>query len=295
MSIPRTVYFAQTAVITNLDTNVSYTLPVSTANIEVSRPIEAVSAFGKFGSLNTAQTNLTTCKSSLKMYLGAAGGGLDSVDGVFLQDLYDQTREGTAGFSVTVSPGGFSMQGIVSNIGLDIAMGGFGMCDVGFAGVGNPTVSGPSQNTNEVNENFSLSPITTMSIGGVPGGTAATSIKVAIDMPTDVLSALGDNPNASQGTMQSQIATKAPYKATVSVEGYGVDPSLGDGALTYEIGDVSVRLPKAKVSARSFNNAAGQVSATYSYTVEDSSVEFGGVSLNGYAPNGTQNLPAYGA
>mgnify|MGYP003350594313 CR=1 FL=1 len=98
--IKRVVYFAQTATVQNLNsdgtTNGSaLTLPVSTANIEVTRPIEAITSFGKFGSLNTAQTNLTTCKSTLKCYLGAGTGfgtSNSGIDATFLQNLTEIGR-----------------------------------------------------------------------------------------------------------------------------------------------------------------------------------------------------------
>ena len=62
-SLKRIAYFGQTASL-KADGG-EYTLPVQSANVEVTRPIEAVTAFGKFNSLNTAQTNITTCKSTL--------------------------------------------------------------------------------------------------------------------------------------------------------------------------------------------------------------------------------------
>ena len=67
-SIPRIAYFAQSGKL--VTPSGTYVLPVNSANIEVTRPIEAVTAFGQFNSLNTAQTNITTCKSTLKVYLG---------------------------------------------------------------------------------------------------------------------------------------------------------------------------------------------------------------------------------
>jgi hypothetical protein len=311
-TIPRVVYFAQSGVIqtqpgvlssgtSGTQVGNTYLLPITTANIEVTRPIEALSSFGKFSSLNTAQTNLTTCKATLKAYLGS-GGGVSGTSGFFgissgmLNDLINNTKA-SSGMAITIAPNGFSMTGILTNIGIDIAMGAFGMIDLGFAGVGNPVITPATATTTEANTNLSLSPITTMSVGtgGALSGVYATSIKFAYDFPTDTLSALGDNPNATQGNLTSTIATKAPYKTTITVEGHGVDPTVLDSVIknaNYAIGDIAISLPNAKVNARSFNNAAGQVSANFSYTAEDTSATISGVTLNVYtqssgAPSGS--------
>ena len=274
MPINRIAYFAQSGTLiyqTGNGGTSTVVLPINTANIEVSRPIEAITSFGQFNSLNTAQTNLTTCKSSLKGYLGT-GNGINGLSASVLSGLIYATQNGTGagGIVVNVNPGGFSMTGILTNIGLDIAMGGFGMFDLGFAGVGNPVVTPPNTAvTTAASTTLSISPITTMSVGtaGLLNNAYATSIKFAYDLPTDTLAALGDNPNATQGNLNSVIATKAPYKTTLNVEGHGVDPTLLDSVVVQgiSIGNINVVLPSAKINSRSFNNAAGQVSATFAY------------------------------
>ncbi len=325
MAIPRVVYFAQSGQLTS-STAPLYTVPISSANLEVSRPIEGVNTFGHFGSLNTAQTNLTTCKSTLKGYLGS-GNSISGFTAAVLNDILNNTASGL-GITLSVLPGGFQLSGICTNIGIDIAMGGFGMIDLGLAGIGEPLVlvnplTGGSQTTIPTNT-FSLAPITTMSIlagntdantqfsgvnqAGVEvsgynalSGTYATSIKFTYDLPTDVLGSLGDNPDATQGSSQivSQMATKPPYKATISVEGHGVNPTLNDASvagLFYVIGNIGIQLPHAKVSARSASNAAGQVSETFSYTIEDFSANIIDTSylLNPYGQGAAATLPAYG-
>jgi hypothetical protein len=201
-----------------------------------------------------------------------------------------------------VSPGGFAMTGILTSLGIDISMGGFGMIDLGFAGIGNPSIVAPTGTyATDPNSSYAISPITTMSIGtgGGLANTYATSIKFSYDLPSDTLSALGDNPNANQGNLTSQIATKPPYKATINVEGHGVDPTKLDSAFAaavYGIGDIGVALPNAKVSARSANNAAGQVSESFAYTIEDTTATLTTVSIAAYSQVGTaETSPAYGA
>lgn len=302
-TINRIAYFAQSGQLT-YGTGQTITLPINSANIETTRPVEAITSFGTFNSLNVAQTNLTTCKSSLKGYLGS-GSGLTTLSASVLSGLITSTQTGTGagGIVITVTPGGFTMTGILSNIGLDISMGGFGMFELGFAGVGNPTVVPPNASVATAGTApLAISPITTMSIGtqGLLSGAAATSIKFAYDLPTDVLSALGDNPNAAQGNLVSVIATKAPYKTSLSVEGYGVDPTILDATLAngVSIGTINIVLPHGKVNSRTFNNAAGQVSATFAYSAEDVSATLTDIVISGYQQS-SANIstfgPAYGA
>jgi hypothetical protein len=306
MPINRIAYFAQTGVVSSIGTNVfSYTLPINSANIEVTRPIDAVTAFGQFESLRQAQTNITTCKCSLKGYLGSGNtyasgaAGISGISAGMLNNLIGQTRTGL--MKIAVGPQGFEMSGILTNIGLDISVGGFGMFDLGFAGVGNPSVADASTPaTASVSSSFSISPITTMSIGtsGLLNGASATSVKFSYDLPTDTLTSLGENPNADQSGMNSIIATKAPYKTSLNVEGFGVNPNILDVSITggISIGDIGIALPKGKVTSRSFNNAAGQASATFSYSAEDVSATITAVILPAYTQNSSAlGSPTYGA
>lgn len=299
MPITRTAYYAQTGRITT--PNGTYLLPISSANVEVSSPVEAVLSFGQFGSLNQAQANLTTCKSSWKMHMGS-GVNITGISATVLNDLINCTLTGSP-FTVAVGPGGFTMTGILDSLALDISMGGLGMCDLGFAGIGHPYISPPTNQGTAVSTTYSISPISTMSIStgaGALSGVFASSLKFSYSLPTDVLSALGDNPDAFQGNMASQIASKAPYKATFSIDGVGVDPTTiatGLAGLAYNIGDISVTLPHAKIISRGFTNAAGQVAATFSYTLEDTSATLGTVALAAYADVNTSMgvTPTYGA
>lgn len=273
MPIQRTAYFSQTATVGGTK------LAVSSANIEISRPIEAVTAFGKFGSLNTAQTNITTCKSSVKCYVG------NDLDGGFLAGLVESTKLGKQ-IGVSVNPGGFSMEGILTSIGIDISVGGFAMADLGFAGVGQPGFT-PAAAETAGDDTLTILPVTTLSID-LPGVTP-TSLKFSYDLPTDVLGALGENPNADQGSLLSRIASKAPYKATMTFEGYGDLPANSLDAevanVEYKIGSIGIKFKNGKVTAKTFNNAAGQASAVFSYTIEDVAAELTSVALGDYVQN----------
>jgi hypothetical protein len=304
-SIPRVAYFAQSGKLVLPRTGIGqsgetiYVLPVNSANIEVTRPIEAVTAFGQFDSLNTAQTNITTCKSTLKVYLGT-GNLISGLTSTLLDELISTTQSGKIG--IIVEPAGFKMTGILSSIGIDISLGSFAMADLSFDGVGNPEITdGTSSATSPGTRAMTIAPVTTLSIGSgqALSGIFATSIKFSYDLPTETLGALGENPNAIQSEMRSIIATKAPYKSSITVEGYGIDLSSGrlDTSITgvFGIGNIGVSLPKAKISSKSLNNAAGQVSATFSITAEDVGATFSTIGVSGYAQNFSQSgLPMYG-
>jgi hypothetical protein len=306
MPITRIAYFAQTGVITSQPSGVlgagndfTFTLPINSANIEVTRPIEAVTAFGQFDALNQAQTNITTCKCSLKGYLGS-GSGISGLNASAINKLIGHTRTGE--MNIAVGPQGFTMSGILTNLGIDISVGGFGMFDLGFAGVGHPVslANASTSATNPISSTFGILPVTTMSIGtsGLLTGASATSVKFSYDLPTDTLTALGENPNATQGLLNSIIATKAPYKTSLSVEGFGVNPGIVDAALQsgVSVGDINIVLPKGKVTSRSFNNAAGQASATFSYSAEDVSATITAATLGAYTQNNNAlTSPTWGA
>ena len=267
-------------------------LPVSSASCEVTKPVEAVTAFGRLGSLAIAQTNLTTCKSSIKAYLSSGASaytpsGMNS--GVTFGLLRAITGDAVRGdyTIITVSPNGFTMSGICSNVGLDMALGGFGTIDFGFAGIGQPSFQSATTNaTTEPSPNatpISIVPVTTVAVGGlVTGFGCSTSFKFSLDMPTDNLACLGDAPDmVQQAGLNSVIATKPPYKATVTVEGFGIDisntgmlatPSNLQGSFT--LGGLNVSLPNAIVSSKTFNNAVGTANATYNFTMEDVSASF---------------------
>lgn len=271
-------------------------LPVSSASCEVTKPVEAVTAFGRLGSLALAQTNLTTCKSTVKCYLtsGAAaflptGGGINSgVTAGLIQSLTGDAINGTYTV-IQVAPNGFTMSGILSNIGMDMSLGGFGTMDMSFNGIGQPlfsqaTANATSESALSPNQTpMSIVPVTTIAVGGqVTGFGCANSFKFSLDMPTDNLACLGDPPDMGQSpALNSLIATKPPYKATITVEGFGVDVS-NTGLLTtasnlssnFTLGGLNIALPNAIVTSKSFNNAVGTANATYNFTMEDTSAKF---------------------
>ncbi len=282
----RTLYVGQQVKIVTGPTGAYLTgyLPVSSASCEVTKPVEAVSAFGHLGSLALAQVNLTTCKSSIKTYLssGIANVTVGSVSGICPGLLASITGDAVAGnyTVITVSPNGFIMSGIVTSIGIDMSLGGFGTCDFAFNGIGQPSFS--SLTTNATSEQSvmptSLTPVTTVGVSGAITSGCANSFKFSLDMPTDTLACLGDNPDSPQvNGLNSLIATKPPYKSSLSVEGFGVDVTptgIPPANSKYSLGGLGIQLPNAVVTSKSFNNAVGTANASYNYNVEDTYAVF---------------------
>lgn len=295
MPISRALYVGQTVqIVCNSGQSTAY-LPVSSASCEVTKPIDSVSAFGHVNSLATAQTNLTTCKSSIKAYLTSGGGGyvtgaggiLSQFSGINATGLSYLTGDAINGTQtvITVTPNGFKMSGILSSIGIDMSLGGFGMVDFSFNGIGQPqfdVTPTTSASPDQASMPASITPVTTMAVGGsITGAGCATSFKFSLDMPTDNLACLGSNPDEQQSPNQnSLISTKPPYKSSITVEGFGVDVSTAQTTLNaaitgvYLLGGLGIRLPSPKVSSKSFNNAVGNAGASYNYSLEDVGVIF---------------------
>lgn len=281
----RTLYVGQQVkIVTGPNGNLTGYLPVSSASCEVNQPVEAVSAFGHLGSLALAQTNFTTCKSSIKTYLssGIANATTGIVNGICPGLLSSITGDAVNGnyTVISVSPNGFTMSGIITSLGIDISLGSFGMCDFAFNGIGQPSFS--SLTTNATTEQAvmptSLTPVTTVGVSGAITSGCASSFKFSLDMPTENLACLGDNPNTTQvSTMNSLIATKPPYKSSISVEGFGVDISvtgIPPSNSKYSLGGLGIQLPNGIASSKSFNNAVGNANASYNYGVEDTIAVF---------------------
>jgi hypothetical protein len=254
-------------------------LPVQSASCEVTRPIEDILSFGKLGSLGRVQNNVSTCKADIKSYLanttGSTGAGAQNalVNSAFIQGLTGEALAGSVSV-ISVSPNGFFMSGILANFGVDIANGAFGTADFSFVGVGEPNFA-PAPSTTAfggeaTNMPSSFSPVVSTNVTGQTVSGCATSFKFSLDIPNEVVSCLGGVVSGTQPQVASSFVqvAKPPFKASISVEGIAVD-SPNNAANTFVVGKLGIALPAAQVTSRSFNNAVGQVGATYNYTLED--------------------------
>jgi hypothetical protein len=281
----RVLYVGQEVKIqTNAGNGLTRYLPVQSASCEVSRPIEDILSFGKLGSLGRVQNAVSTCKADIKSYVP----NITGTGGVAAQNLVNQafitalTGESLSGINaiVTVSPNGFVMSGILTSFSVDISQGSFATADFSFQGVGEPTFSDAPTTTTyteQANMPSTFVPVTSTNVSGQVTGGCANSFKFNLDIPTESLSCLGGVTSGTQGAVAKDYLQvgKPPFKTSISVEGTAVNPPTGSSLTSqFVVGKLAIALPAAQVTSRSFNNAVGQVGATYNYTLEDVSALF---------------------
>ena len=276
----RTLYAAQSCTITPYAGGAK-NFPVQSATCETTVPIEDISILGKLGSAGRFQKEVATCKSDIKIYLGNDSGDANAVLGSFLSVLTGEALAGTVS-TISVAPNGFTMSGIVSNIGIDMSKGNFAMLDLSFVGVGEPdyanvptTLGGAGTQPASA---VAIVPITTgvkiYNLGASSfNNTCPSSVKFSLDIPNEVISCLGGKISGAQAVVAAdniQVA-KPPFKATISVEGTSAESSKK--IVFGEVNDViTVVLNDAQTTSKSFNQAAGNVGANYSFTVEGTDV-----------------------
>ena len=275
----RTLYAAQQATITTNAGTVGK-FAVQSASAETSIPVDDLLILGKFGSAGRHQKEVATCKSDLKIFLAATGTTTaGALAGSFLAELTGETVEGKVS-TITVSPNGFTMSGIVSSIGIDHSQGNYAMCDISFVGVGEPdyaavptTVGGAGGSPASAIE---IQPITTgiqiFDTAGVLTAACPASAKFSLDIPNEVISCLGGQIAGGQTDVSGSNVQvgKPPYKGSITVEGTSAEEVSklvfkgGPG----ESADVSCVINDGKLISRSFNQNAGDVGANYSFTLE---------------------------
>lgn len=281
----RILYVSQSATLKTND-GTTYNLPVQSANCEVSRPIEDVFAFGRLGSLGRVQNNVSTCKSDLKVFLHNSTGESNnntlsaSLIGKLTGDALDALTA-----TITVTPNGFAMSGILTNLGIDVALGSFATADLSFAGVGEPYFASPpgaSEGNTEASLTTvtSVNPVNTANVSGSSSLGCANSIKFSLDLPNDVIGCLGSDPSGTQVAVASNyiMSAKPPFKSTMTVEGAGAEPTNAIINQTFYFGKLGIAIPNPLVTNRSFNQAVGNVAANYNYTIEGITATFSAAS-----------------
>lgn len=278
----RILYVTQSATLKTSDGTI-YNLPVQSANCEVTRPVEDVLTFGRLTSLGRVQNSVSTCKSDLKVFLDNKTGSVSNNNTVTAGLISQLTGDALSAKNavLTVSPNGFIMSGILTNFGLDAANGAFATANFGFAGVGDPSFAAAPTTAVATTEGaattlLSVSPVNGATISGSATLGCINSLKFSLDIPTDIISCIGTNPSGTQDVVAAGylIAGKPPFKSTMAIEGAGADPIANSTAQTFVFGKLGVSIPNQLVTNQGFNNAVGNVSATYSYTIEGVSAIF---------------------
>jgi len=295
MSVSRILYVAQTAEITTNDGNQFY-FPVQSATCDTTIPVEDVLSFGFLGAVSRVQQNVATCRATVKTFLnnlanytnyatgyesGTSGIYNNTINAAFLSKLTGDALAGNLEV-INVYPNGFTMSGIVTRISLDGAVGALATCEMDFAGVGVPYYSGipttilgssPATPTNYITP---FSPVTSLSISGTSSSTglgyAANSLRFTLDIPNDTITCLGNTISGTQNLVSGGfvMVARAPFKATLSVEGAATDPTLIPLNQTYQWGTgIGVSLVNPLIVSRGFNQAVNSAAASFNWVCDD--------------------------
>jgi hypothetical protein len=250
-------------------------LPVQSASCEVTRPIEDILSFGHLGSLGRLQNEASNVKCDIKSYIPNTTGSSNSLlNSAFIQGLTGEAVNGLNSV-ITVTPNGFTMSGILTSIGIDLTNGSFGTADLSFVGLGDPvfaSVPTGAITAEQANMPTSFLPVISANVGGnVTGAGCANSFKFSLDIPTESISCLGGASSGTQGAIASSYLQvgKPPFKTSISLEGYAVDPTSITPSSAFNVGKLAITLPAAQIVSRSYNNAVGQAGASYNFVLED--------------------------
>ena len=279
----RVLYSSQTAKIDG------GTYPIQSVALDITNPIDDVLVFGQLGSAARAQKEVSKSKFTIKTIL--VTGVSNAITADFLAGLTGKALAGTYSSIVLEGGYGFSGSGIVSNIAIDAAMNSFVTCDLSFEGVGQATIgAAPSSIISNATANtLAVVPVTTNYVAaGSSAGNAAcvNSAKFSLDIPNEMIACLGGEVTGTHAAVAGGVAlvAKPPFKATVVVEG-----TAATAADRVDFGPIFVTLPNGKTTSQSYNQAVGNVGATYNYTVEDVTCTF--ASSNVYAQPGVNTQP----
>jgi len=161
MAVERVAYYGQEVQVTINGT--SHYLPVKTAACDFDVPSDVVMAYGSDTPKAVVQNQPTTCKSNVQCFLSKA------VPVTMLQNL---VTNGTSGSLTTIAvrPCGFTMSGILTDIGMDVSVGALSTLSLGFQGMGYPYLSSVTGNAISGQDNMpsSVSLVTTEEIEGTP-------------------------------------------------------------------------------------------------------------------------------
>jgi len=269
----RTLYSSQLAIIDGR------TYPVQSASCETTIPIEDISILGKLGSAGRFQKEVATCKSDIKIFLTSGSGKSHTLTAAHINDWTGKAMEGKVS-DIRVEPNGFALSGILASLNIDASKGNFVMVDMSFVGVGEPTYEAVPLKVGGGQYTGSGTPLTTVtpiinqiSLTATDGNfnTCPSSAKFSFDMPNEVISCINSVISGTQDAVSGtnvQVA-KPPFKGTITVEGTSAEQASG-----IQFGHLKCTIRDSALISRSFNQAAGEVGATYNFTSEGVDVVF---------------------
>jgi len=292
MALSRTLYSTQFLTL-YLDEAVNAYLPhlpIQSASIERTIPTEDILILGRLGSVGRQQKEVETVKMDIKLFW-ASGSKVNPNDANFstssdprisASDIKTLTGNALLGkrSKIIVSPNGFTGFGILTNFSIDAGAGDFLTASMSFEGLGTPFIANNSSVANSASSYTpqAISVYTSQSvILGTANPTSSTnptetikSAKFSIDLPTERLTRIGavitGLQNSAVFTGNNLLVAKPPFKVSTSYEGQLVTGSHALDAISF--GHVKFTPKGSAITSQSFNQSAGEVGATMSFSSE---------------------------
>ena len=258
MAITRTLYTTQVAAIGALTG-----LPIQSASIERTVATEDVLILGRLASASRQQKDVDTYKMDLKFYI-ASTGGLTAAN---VRSLVNEALSGTTRL-ISVGPAGFSGNAIMTNFSIEAGVGEFVTASMAFEGLGTPVISSAGNNSTTQGGAAATTVLTAVDVDAGLG--TVKSAKFSVDVPTERLSrlngAISGAHDSSDITDNHKLFAKPPLKVSASLDGQSLTISA---APTIAFGsNLSFTPVSSNITSQSFSQAAGDVGAAMSFSVE---------------------------
>jgi len=260
MAITRTLYTTQVAAIGALTG-----LPIQSASIERTVATEDVLILGRLASASRQQKDVDTYKMDVKFYIATGGaGGLTTAN---VRTLVNEALSGTTRV-ISVSPDGFSGSAIMTNFSIEAGVGEFVTASMAFEGLGTPVISSAGNNSTTQGGAAATTVLTAVDVNAGVG--TVKSAKFSIDVPTERLSrlngAISGAHDSADITDNHKLFAKPPLKVSASLDGQSLTISA---APTIAFGsNLSFTPVSSNITSQSFSQAAGDVGAAMSFSVE---------------------------
>jgi len=267
MSLSRTLYSDQNVSIAGLGI-----LPVKSASIERSVPVENVLTLGKKGAHSRQIKEIEKFTINVKTFI-TRGGSASATAGPRDADVKKLVTDAGAGTLTEVSlnggtNNGFKGQVILTKFAIDASIGDFPTVDFTFEGLGAPSFTGGNISSTNA---LQVCDSSNVSLTG-PGAGIIKSAKFNLDIPTEMLTTFGasltqtndDIKKATAPQQKYKLLSKLPLKYSMTIEGENVTRA----ATGFTIGPCAVSITDGVLQSESINQNAGDLGAVKSFTVE---------------------------
>jgi hypothetical protein len=257
-------------------------LPVQTASIERTVPTEDILVLGRLGSVGRQQKEVETYSINVKLFWASTAGA--KLDAGAISALTGNALNGTRS-KISVEPNGFTGFGILTKFSLDGSVGNFITSDLTFEGFGTPEVTKVANAGNTEGGGVANSVTVWTSENVILGTNSGSNInptetinsaKFSLDIPTETLSRIGAQITGSTTldrlTGNYLHVAKPPFKSSISYEGQLVTGDHKSDPITF--GHIKVTPVNFNITSQSYNQNAGDVGATMSFSSEGVTATF---------------------